>query len=99
VSETDEIAAWLRKQAEVDLAKATAPTYACELLPPWARGMLSDGARDARSAGDEAARAESVTVERAGAGPPKPAEVLRIVVRQLACGYRHREGYRTEWKP
>jgi hypothetical protein len=37
------------------------------------------------------------TWERAAGKPQKQAEVLRIVVRQLASGYRHRDGWQESW--
>lgn len=39
------------------------------------------------------------TWEQAEGKPLKQAEVLRIVVREIGRAYRHRPGYRQEWKP
>jgi Family of unknown function (DUF6221) len=58
----DEIAAWLREQAEADIKTAgrSGETYFSESLPQWARDMLPGKAWAARDAQDKAARAESV---------------------------------------
>lgn len=126
----DEIAAWLRAQAEADIKAAGVATDG-----PWEiDGSAIRGAARSYSGGKprdvlvvkhtwrqeaehvirhdprtEAARAESVlavlrlydvavTVAEAKAGPAKSAEVLRLVVRDLAAGYRFREGFKEEWK-
>lgn len=130
VSETDEIAAWLRAQAEADIeaaGKATPGPWkddgspACMVFQPAApRGIawcsnarpdedLANSAHIARHDPlTETARAESVlavlklydlavTVAEAKAGPAKSAEIMRLVIRDLAAGYRHREGYQESW--
>lgn len=139
MTEVDEIAAWLRAQAEADIeaaGKATPGPWHSRNLgrhdlgavirktgeTPVARVPVGPalgtfegghGAADSAHAArhdplTETARAESVlavlklydvavTVAEAKAGPAKSAEIMRLVVRDLAAGYRHREGFEAGW--
>lgn len=111
MSEEDEIAAWLRAQAEGDNEAARGgEAYYCEGCR-----VLHDPSAEAQ---DEAARAQSVLAvlddyetmrklaeaaweQEAGAHSLyDQARTLKWTVRKLAHGYRFREGYEAEeWKP
>lgn len=106
----DEVAAWLRAQAEADIkAAGDGKAYYCEYCLELHAVPVK--------AQDEAARAESVvavlddfeaTWKLAEAAWEHEAGVhslydqartLKRTVRKLAYGYRFREGYEEAWRP
>jgi hypothetical protein len=138
VSTEDEIAAWLRAQAEADLEaaqKATPGPWEFEGDVPDVGDLYSAHDENLRTVArtrdrqvangqhmerhdplTEKARAESVlavldeharlndsiwcrTCDPAGESGDSAAWYPCRTVRLLACGYRHREGFKEAWKP
>ena len=98
-AEDDEIAVWLRQQAEADVARA-------QMAGVFVSDPRTEGARaesvlavlaEYESAWRDAGKYEDLGVTDRSLN--NRAKAFKRVVRLLAFGYRYREGWQEEWKP